>query len=173
MGRKIETRDLSPELDLHVLSPEKLEAGVVAGDDFIQWSLRFGRVIFDDGVLFHSLRLMLHRSPWPDADRKQRHAAKSLELARRVVESGDHDGALLQVRTALCLAARAHLLTRGEFPMTRAELSGQLEAAGRLAAADALTSCIQDQPSLDILRDAVLQGQALLGERMRGPVAQR
>lgn len=173
VGRKIDTRDLSPELDLHVLSPEKLEMDVVEGDDFIQWSLRFGCVIFDDGVLRDALQLMLHRRPWPDADRKRRHAAKSLELARRVVDSGDQDGALLQVRTALTLAARAHLLTQGEFPMTRAELPGQLKAAGRLAAADALDTCIHAEPSLDVLRDAVLHGQALFGEATWAAVTQR
>jgi len=163
VGRKLDTTDLSPELDLHVLSREELEADVMAGDDFIQWSLRFGRVIFDDGTLLRALRLMAERRPWPDVERKQRHAAKSLELARRVVATGDEDGALLQVRTALSLAARAHLLRRGEFPMSRAELPDQLEAAGHAAAADALQSCIDGQPSLVSLRDAVAEGLVLLG----------
>jgi hypothetical protein len=163
IGRKIDTSDLSPELDLHVLSTKELETDVLAGDDFIQWSLRFGRVIFDDGTLLRALRLMADRRPWPDVERKQRHAAKSLELARRVVATGDEDGALLQVRTALSLAARAHLIARGEFPMTRAELPDQLEAAGHAAAAHALQSCIHGQPSLAALHDAVSEGLVLLG----------
>lgn len=163
VGRKVDTTDLSAELDLHVLSTEELEANVLAGDDFIQWSLRFGRVIFDDGTLLRALRLMADARPWPDVERKRRHAAKSLDLARRVVESGDEDGALLQVRTALSLAARAHLLAHGEFPMTRAELPEQLAAARQVAAAEALQSCIHGQPSLASLRDAVSEGLALLG----------
>lgn len=163
IGRKIDTTDLSAELDLHVLSTEELEADVLAGDDFIHWSLRFGCVIFDDRTLLRALRLMADRRPWPDVARKRRHAAKSLELARRVVETGDEDGALLQVRTALSLAARAHLLGLGEFPMSRAELPDQLEAAGHAAAAAALRSCIDGQPSLMLLHDAVADGLALLG----------
>lgn len=134
----------------------------MAGDDFIQWSLRFGRVIFDDGTLLRALRLMTERRPWPDIERKQRHAVKSLELARRVVDSGDEDGGLLQVRTALSLAARAHLLAHGEFPMTRAELPDQLAGAGHVAAAHALQCCIHGQPSLLSLRSAVTAGFALL-----------
>lgn len=173
VGRKIDTCDLSAELDLHVLSTRELEVDVLAGDDFVQWSLRFGRVIFDDGTLLQALRLMADRRPWPDVERKQRHAAKSLELARRVVETGDEDGALMQVRTALSLAARAHLLAHGEFPMTRAELPHQLEAAGNVAAADVLRSCIHGQPSLASLRGAVSEGLALLDTTVAATAAHR
>jgi len=35
VGRRIDMTDLSPKLDLHVLSREELEADVVAGHDFI------------------------------------------------------------------------------------------------------------------------------------------
>lgn len=117
VGPRIETRDLSPRLDLHVLSAERLTAGVLEGHDFVPWSLRFGRVIFDDGGLLDALRLVAERRSWPDVERKRRHARTSLAFARRVVESGDEDGALLQVRTAFSLVARAFLLARGVFPM--------------------------------------------------------
>jgi hypothetical protein len=162
VGDKIATRDLSWELDLHVLSAEETRAGILDGDDFIQWSLRFGRIVFDDGTLLEASRLMAERRPWPDVERKRAHAAKSLELARRVVDSGDQDGALIQVRTGLSLAARAYLLSTGEFPMSRAELPGQLLAAGEAGAAQALQACIQGAPPLEMLRDAVFEGASLL-----------
>lgn len=101
VGRKIETRDLSRELDLHVISEGKLESEVLNGDDFVQWSLRFGCVVFDDGTVRRALRLIVEHQPWPDVKRKRAHAAKSLDLARRFVSTGDQDGALVQVRTAL------------------------------------------------------------------------
>lgn len=162
VGDKIATRDLSSELDLHILSTEELRTEILDGDDFIQWSLRFGRIVFDDGTLLEAIRLMAERQPWPDIERKRDHAAKSLELARRVVESGDQDGALVQVRTGLSLAARAYLLWKGEFPMSRAELPEQLLAAGETGAAHALQACIQGDPSLEIFGDAVLEGANLL-----------
>lgn len=118
IGPRIDTSDLSGELDLHVLSEERLAADVLSGDDFVQWSLRFGRVVFDDGTLRAALRLLAEQRPWPDPERKCHQAARSLDLARRVVETGDEDGALVQVRTALSLAARAFLLSNGTFPMT-------------------------------------------------------
>ncbi|MCP9490242.1 MAG: hypothetical protein MSC31_10250 [Solirubrobacteraceae bacterium MAG38_C4-C5] len=162
VGNKIVTRDLPAELDMHVLSPEEVKTAILDGDDFIQWSLRFGRIVFDDGALFKAIRLMAERRPWPDVERKRDHAAKSLDLARRVVESGDQDGALVQVRTGLSLAARAYLLSNSEFPMSRAELPGQLVAAGETEAAGALQACIQGDPPLAILGDAVVKGANLV-----------
>jgi hypothetical protein len=162
VGDKIATRDLSWELDLHVLSTEQVRAGILDGDDFIQWSLRFGRIVFDDGTLLEASRLMAEHRPWPDVERKRAHAARSLEFARRVVESGDQGGALIQVRTGLSLAARAYLLSRGEFPMSRAELPDQLRAAGGTGAARALEACIHGDPPLETLRDAVFDGADLL-----------
>jgi hypothetical protein len=162
VGPKIETDDLSHELDLHVLSKARLEAEILAGDDFVQWSLRFGCVLFDDGTLREALRLIADRRPWPDVERKRRHAAKSLELAGRVVETGDEDGALVQVRTALSLVARAFLLSRGTFPMTRADLPRQLAAAGCTSGSAALEASIEGHPSLEQLAVAVDEGRGLL-----------
>jgi hypothetical protein len=112
--------------------------------------------------LLEAIRLMAEHQPWPRIERKRAQAAKSLELAHRVVESEDQDGALVQVRTGLSLAARAYLLSKGEFPMSRAELSGQLLGAGEIRAARALQACIQGDPPLDVLRDAVCEGANLL-----------
>jgi hypothetical protein len=162
VGPKIVTTDLAHELDLHVLSAEKLGTEILAGDDFVQWSLRFGCVVFDDGTLRQALRLIGERRPWPDVVRKREHAGKSIELARRVVETGDEDGALVQVRTALSLAARAFLLSRRIFPMSRAELPRQLSDAGYPKAGEALDSTIEREPGLSELAAATDTGRGLL-----------
>lgn len=165
IGPRIETRDLVHELDLHVLSSERLEEEeILAGDDVVQWSLRFGRVVFDDGVLRRALHVIADRRPWPDLERKRQHATKSLALAGRVVETGDQDGALLQARTALSLGARAFLLSRGTFPLARAELPAQLADAGRAEASEALRASIEEDPTLDALASAVGCAGALLAE---------
>lgn len=161
VGEPFRVLDLSAELDLHVLSKAELEADILAGDDFIQWSLRFGRIVFDDGVLLAASQLVARRG-WPDVESKKRHAGKSLALAARVVDSGDEDGALLQVRTALSLAARAYLLSSGVFPLSRAELPEQLAAAGQSTVGDALRACIWAEPSLEQLQSAVRLGSELL-----------
>ena len=165
VGEKVDTRDLSAEVDLHTLSHADLDAGILAGDDFVHWSLRFGRNVFDDGTLLAAVRLMTRERPWPDIERKRDHAVKSLALAARVVDSGDQDAALIQVRTALSLSARAYLLSVGEFPMSRAELPRQLVAAARPRAARALECCIYGDPALESLCEALADGQILMEER--------
>ena len=163
VGTTIETRDLSPQLDLHVLSDTQLESAILEGDDFIQWSLRFGRVVFDDGVLRDAARLLVERRPWPNVHRKFTQAGRSVDLARRFVATGDEDGALVQVRTALLLAARARLLRAGVFPLSRAELPSQLRDVGLAGPADALEATIHEWPSLEELVVGVEQAELLLG----------
>jgi hypothetical protein len=162
IGPRIDTRDLSREVDVHVLVPDDLERRVLAGDDFIHWSLRFGRIVFDDGIVRQGFRTMAERRTWPDVERKRRQASKSVEWARRIVASGDEDGALVQVRTALSLAARAVLLARGEFPLSRAELPDLLAVAGRATAGRYLRSTIDGSPGLPELEKAVDAARDLL-----------
>lgn len=162
IGPSIEVDGLSRELDMHVLSEQDLRRAIVTGDDFAQWSLRFGWVVFDNGVLQEAVRLIVEQRPWPDVERKRAHASKSMKLAVRFVESGDEDAALLQVRTALSLAARARLLAEGIFPLSRAELPRQLEEIGSPAAARALDATIYGSPSLIELAQAVKCGEVLL-----------
>jgi len=171
VGARVRTNDLSLELDVHFLSQPQLESELLAGDDFVQWSLRFGCIVFDDGAVRRALRLMAERQPWPNVERKRSHAAKSLELAHRFVATGDQEGALVQVRTALSLAARARLLSAGVFPLSRAELPAQLRELGLASGAADLAKAIYDSPSLSELADAARRGERLLeGAREVAPV---
>jgi hypothetical protein len=164
IGAQIFTRDLSSQLDLHTLTPAELEAKILAGDDFVQWSLRFGLIVFDDGHLRRAAAVIATSKPWPDADRKRRYAAKSVNLARRMVASGDQDAAVEQVRTALSLAARARLLHAGVFPGSRAELPQQLVDLGLAEVGEALASTIHsDAVPLADLALAVNLCEALVG----------
>lgn len=154
IGSQIFTRDLSSQLDLHTLTPAELDTHILAGDDFVQWSLRFGLIVFDDDHLRRAATRIANCKPWPDVDRKRRHAARSVQLARRMVASGDQDAALEQTRTALSLAARARLLRAGVFPGARDELSQQLAELGLREAGDALASTIHNNavPIADLAR---------------------
>lgn len=167
IGSKIATTDLSHQLDLHTLSQKELRSKILAGDDFVHWSVRYGCVIFDDGTIHRALSLIAERKLWPDVGRKRAHAAKSLELAHRFVATGDEDGALLQVRTALSLAARARLLGAGVFPLCRAELPDQLVAIGFLGAAHALAATLKTSLPLPELAQAVREGDDLLSDPER------
>jgi hypothetical protein len=148
VGEPIATDDLSGELDLHVVSPALLNTRLREGDDFTHWSLRFGCVVFDEGIVSESVRFMAEQRLWPDPARKERQVRKSLGIARAMVASGDHDAAVEQVRTALSLAARWRLLADGQFPLARAELPAQLEARGYARLAIDLDATIHEAPPL-------------------------
>jgi hypothetical protein len=108
-------------------------------------------VIFDSGVASVNRDMIASDQLWPDVARKKVQARKSLDLAAAVVASGDQDAALEQVRTALTLEARWRLLADGCFPLSRAELSGQLKEAGYLDLAEGLAATIVGAPSLHAL----------------------
>jgi len=151
IGEPIATDDLSGELDLHVVSATLLNTRLREGDDFTQWSLRFGCIVLDEGIVRETVRLIDEQRLWPDPARKKKQARKSLGIARAIVASGDHDAAVEQVRTALTLTARWRLLADRQFPLSRAELPIQLEGLGYMTLATALATTIDGAPGLDEL----------------------
>ena len=162
IGEPIVTDDLPGELDLHVVSAALLQTRLHEGDDFTQWSLRFGCVVFDEGIVRETVRLIDEQSLWPDPARKKQQARKSLDIARAIVASGDHDAAVEQVRTALTLTARWRLLADRRFPLSRAELPSQLEGLGYMTLATALATTIHGAPGLDELALCVETAHGLL-----------
>ncbi len=151
IGTPIATDDLPGALDLHVLSAAALRARLHEGDDFVHWSLRFGRVVFDCGIVSESVHLMREQQLWPDAARKLAQARKSLSLARAMIASGDKDAALEQACTALTLTARWRLLEERVFPLSRAELPAQLRESGHAGLATGLDVTIRRAASLQDL----------------------
>jgi hypothetical protein len=151
VGESIATDDLPEELDLHVVSAEKLSERLRDGDDFTQWSLRFGLIVFDRGVIRQAVQVITEQRLWPDPSRKLEQAEKSLRIARAMVASGDQDAAIEQVRTALTLAARWYLLEHSQFPLSRSELPPQLQQLGASALAASLTATIHGAPALEQL----------------------
>jgi hypothetical protein len=162
IGEPIATDDLSDELDLHVVSTALLNTRLGEGDDFTHWSLRFGLVIFDEGIVRDSVQLIAEQQLWPDPARKEQQARKSIEIARAMVASGDHDAAVEQVRTALTLIARWLLLADHQFPLARAELPAQLEELGHMTLAADLAATIRGAPAPLQLSRSVTAAHELL-----------
>jgi hypothetical protein len=162
VGPSIKTDDLSDELDLHVVTADLLNTRLREGDDFTHWSLRFGRVVFDQGIVRDSVRQITEQRLWPDPARKEKQARKSLKIASAMVESGDCEAAVEQVRTALTLAARWRLLEDWVFPLSRAELPGQLREVGYMKLAKGLAATIGETPSLEELAAHVEAARRLL-----------
>lgn len=162
VGKPIATDDMPADFDLHVVSAEKLRERLREGDDFTQWSLRFGLIVFDRGVIREAMQAIVEQQSWPDPARKRAQAETSLRIARAMVESGDQDAAIEQVRTALTLAARWYLLGHGQFPLSRGELPAQLKKLGATALATSLTDTIHGAPALEQLAGFVEAAGELL-----------
>jgi hypothetical protein len=163
IGAPIETNDLPGELDVHVLGPADLRTRVREGDDFVHWSLRLGRVVFDQGIVRETMRLIREQKLWPDAARKLAQARKSVSLAVAMVASEDEDAALEQACTALTLTARWRLLEQRVFPLSRAELPAQLRESGHLRLAAGLDATIRRAASLQDLSGYLDAAEALTG----------
>lgn len=153
IGTTVPHDDLPADLDIHVVSSGLVRTRLEEGDDFTQWSLRFGRVIFDNGIVKDSIRLIEQRGLWPDVSRKADQSVKSLKIAVAMVQSGDHDAAVEQVRTALTLAARWQLLAARRFPLSRGELPTQLTEVGLSDLAVGLAATITGHPELEELAE--------------------
>jgi predicted nucleotidyltransferase len=164
----LQVADLPEDIDLYADELNRFWAKLRDGDDFAHWSVWYGCVLFDSGVMREAARYVADRDLWPDPERKFRQARAALDFAEKMLASGDYEAALEQVRGALSLTARWLLLSHDVFPLARDELPGQLEQLGRADLARPLRRSILEHPSAEDLRDAVLLARGI-SEGMRLP----
>lgn len=135
------------DVDVVAETEAQLRERLEEGDDFPQWTLRFGCILVDgEGTFRRALELMVARALWPDPDAKLRNVPPLADLAEKVLGIGDRDAAHGHVRSALTAAARGVLLARRVFPLARDELAGQLEANGDAELGRALAQTIHSRP---------------------------
>lgn len=162
----LQVADLPEDIDLYADELNRFWAKLRDGDDFAHWSVWYGCVLFDSGVMREAARYVAERDLWPDPERKLRQARGALDFAEKMVASGDYDAALEQVRGALSLTARWLLLSHDVFPLARDELPGQLEQLGHVDLARPLRRSIRGRPSVEDLCEAVSRARAI-SERTR------
>jgi predicted nucleotidyltransferase len=143
-------------LQVMLMSSAELRRRLMAGDDFPHWALRFG-VPLSGRKAWESLRReLLPKAPWPDPERKLQQARRKWDAAAALLAMGDVPAAEEEVRFALSHLARAELLSRQVFPLSRPELSSQLEAVGSPDLASMMARSNSPQPmSEEEVRDAL------------------
>ena len=72
IGRRPDLSDLPGDLDVVATSPERLRKQLIDRDDFAQWTLRYGCILYDTGVMREGVRLIVDEQIWPSGDRKLR-----------------------------------------------------------------------------------------------------
>jgi hypothetical protein len=155
IGGRPEIGHPAEDIDLFCDDAEAFMAKLRAGDDLVHWSVWYGCILFDDGIVQRAASYAASHDGWPDATRKLRQARSALSFTARIVESGDTGAALEQVRGVLSLTARWLLLAHDVFPLSRDELSDQVLDLGCLDLAAALHRSIHCEPELDELATGV------------------
>lgn len=154
--------DLPADIDLYADEVDRFWRKLREGDDFAHWSVWYGCVLCDSGVMREAADFLSGRNAWPDAERKLRQARGSLDFAAEIAGSGDYGSALEQTRGALSLAARWVLLSHDAFPLARDEMPAQLEALGRTRLARDLRRSIRERPGAEDLQAAIAHAQAIV-----------
>jgi predicted nucleotidyltransferase len=137
----------SAELQIVAIPATELRERAAAGDDFVQWALRFGEPISARRKWQELRDQLLPSAPWPDPVRSVGRAKRALQFSRDLVAMGDVPAAQEQSLLGLSHAARAALLKARVFPLSRPELPEQLESIGEQALADSLRRLMQGELS--------------------------
>lgn len=145
---------------IFVTLPE-FTARVKAGDDFVQWALRYGVPLAGSPSWKRLVNELLSTAPWPDPRVKLQQAQKRLSTAVDLLDVGDVPAAEEEFRYALSHAARAKLLARKVFPLSRQELPNQLADLGEPGLADLLRRV---NSSVPMTKSAIRRAMASLSQ---------
>lgn len=162
VGERPRFEDLNESLDLYASSAETFWTRLHNGDDFIQWTLRFGCILMDRGIFRGGLIHVSESALWPEPERKRTRAEELLAFAQRILATGDLEAAHEQVRAALTAVARWLLLSNGEFPLSRGELPDQILDLGCFDLAAALARLIHAEPHTDELATGIEIGRLVI-----------
>lgn len=108
------------------LSSQELNRRVDEEDDLAIWSLKFGTPL-SGHKRWETLRnQLLANEPWPRTEKKFKLATRALRYTTELNDMGDHQAAQEELRVSLGHLARALLLEKRVFPLSRPELPRQL-----------------------------------------------
>lgn len=157
LGRRPDVSDLPADVDIYESDADRMQTKLLSGDDFVQWTICCGCILYDRGGFRDAAALIVSRDLWPDATGKLVRLTELRRLADRLLRVGDRDAAHDHVRATLTSAARAFLLQQETFALSRSELPQQLRDGGNEGLARALELCIYEEPSLAEFREALRQ----------------
>ncbi len=170
IGKRPDVSDLPGDVDVVATSATRFRSRLIEGDDFVQWTLRCGCILYDGGVMRTGVQLIVEGDLWPSGQRKLDTLAIHRAEVERLIQMGDHSAAQEQLRAMLTTAARGLLLQARAFPLARKELPAQLEQAGYVPLADALRLTIDCEQGLDEIKAGLQILDASLKD-LRTPLA--
>jgi hypothetical protein len=150
-------------VELHFIRPEKLEERILNGDDHAQWIFRYGKLLHGEASLWERYSALLERGPWPDWTRKLDPARRHLQRAFDLLRMGDLGAACDQGLRAADLLARAILLQRKVWPLSRPELPDQLRSIGEPHMVSALETLGEPTPGAPGIEEALSRVASAIG----------
>jgi hypothetical protein len=152
VGTRPYVRDIAEEIDVCALSPVRLRERLHAGDDYVHWVIRYGRILWDSGPLRETASEIAAHNLWPDPERKLVQAQKALKLAGEILNSSDIEAAQEQARLAFTALGRWELLRSHVLPQSRNEIPLQLRRLGLEELAASLEATISQNLGPDRLQ---------------------
>ena len=134
-----------PPIDVDLRQYERAEVPrmLAAGHDYISWTVRFGRPLFERNQWWTALRSKWNdRLALPSASEARARARKTERLYKEMLAAGDHDAASELEVSLLTHLARAVLCDASVYPESRPELSRQLRQINQGPLADRLDAAL-------------------------------
>ena len=131
------------DVDLRQYEPSEVLEMLEAGHDYISWTVRFGRSLFERDGWWTTVRSNWdHRLALPSASEARARAHKTERLFNEMQAVGDRDAACDLEITMLTHLARAALSEASVFPESRPELPDQLRDINEPALAKRLDAAL-------------------------------
>jgi hypothetical protein len=119
------------EIDLRIYEEKTIEDALKNGHDLLNWTIRFGKSLFDTEEYWHRLvHSWKSRLPFPSAVSARQRAASAARHLSNTISFGDLNATHEQAVSYLTHIARAELLEKGVYPKSRPELPNQLRNIG-------------------------------------------
>ncbi len=148
---------------VYALTEAEFRHRLEAADDLVAWSVRFGVVVQDSG-LWSRLLESPEAQRWPNWQKKITHATRRLLTADLLLKTGDGPAAAEEILYAAGHLARALLLKKSIFPLSRVELIDQTQKIGYTRLSEILRFLIYADPDIRYGRIAISYLKKLLCE---------
>jgi hypothetical protein len=119
------------EVDLRAYPAVGIDAQIERGHDVLGWAIKFGRVLFQREAFWTKIvKKWRHHVPLPSPKVARARTAAAYRRLAGVLKLGAEDAIHEQALCDLTHLARAELLERGVYPISRPELAEQLRVIG-------------------------------------------
>lgn len=131
-------------IDLRGYDKAKVSQMLSEGHDYLSWTVRFGRVLFEHDGWWTKLRADWNdRLCFPSVAEACGRAEKANSLSIELREAGDEDAADELQLSMLTHLGRAELSNARVFPKSRPEIPEQLREIGQHSLADQLAAALE------------------------------